>query len=233
VDGEQPLTGLENLLRRFRSLPSGQLFLLGLPERVSVFRAPYAALFAWPRTIITPAEDYADFLDAIATGHGVPLLAQAPPFDREGRVDLGGGFARLTEVDRPRLVQVLSRRRAVGESGSDGFVFPLGRSRTKLVVLALQRVVVEIRLDIEPAAGADTSVVRCRIVQGSAGGVTFRRAVGRVPTRDLDVIRGSATLVRFEAERGLNAVVLNAVDRPQRLKGVFLRAVLPQDGTAP
>jgi hypothetical protein len=204
VDGDRPLEKLGQLIQQFRGLPRGRLVLLGLPERVSLFRADYAALFSWPRPIFTVSQTDRDPLETPGAGPVVPLLADAPPFDREGRKSLGGGFALLTTIDRPRLVQIVARQPAVGWPDDGATVFALARSRTKLVILSPRNGPVEILLDLEPPAGAETGLVRCRIVQGVAGGTEFRRALRRLSSRTLHVVRGSKTLVRFEARRGLS-----------------------------
>ena len=226
IDEDRPLARLPDLLQHFRALPEGRLVLLGLPERVSNFRGQYAALFAWPRPIVIDWKGSAELpvLKEIGSEDVVPVLAEAPPFDRDGRLDLGAGFARLTGVDRPRLVQIVARLPAVGDADRGGLVLPLARSRTKLLVLAPRGGPVEVELRIEPPAGASTSVVRCQVIPGAAGGLTYRRAVHRTPVRPLRVVRGMVNVVRFDAEPGLNAIVLVPDGAPHRLADVLVRA---------
>jgi hypothetical protein len=225
LGGNRPLAELPDVLRHFRELPEGRLVLLGLPERVSDFRGHYAALLSWPRPLAVDWEGNASLrvLKRIDAQDVIALLAEAPPFDREDRVDLGARFARLTALERPRLVQLVARLPAVGVAHTEGLVVPLARSRTKLLVLAPRGGPVELELRFEPSAGARTSVVRCQIIPGAAGGPSYRRVVRLTPPRLLRVVRGVANVVRFDAEPGLNAVVLVPDGAPQRLLNVAVR----------
>lgn len=221
---ERPLAKLDTLLEGFRSLPPGELVLTGQPRRSSVFRDSYAALFAYPRRLVVDREDDPPQLRRLGGGDVVPVLAEAPPFDGADRRELGGGFATLVTVDRPRLAQVAARVRPVHRPDREGLVVPLGRWRTKLLVLAPRPGPVEVALLIEPPAGADTSEVRCRVIPGLVGGTEYRWAVRHTRAQRLGVVRGAPTLIRFEAEAGLNSILLTSARLPQRLKDVAVRA---------
>ena len=112
----------------------------------------------------------------------------------------------------------------MADASQGDVVMPLARLRTKLLVFAPRRGPVEMLLDIEPPGGSNSSVIRCRVLPGMSGGRAFRRALRSAPTRVLDVVRGTAARVRFEAEGGVNAVVLMHDGVPQRLKDVVVRA---------
>ena len=209
VDGERPLRALPGIVERFRGLPPGRVLLLGQPAAVSPFRAVCASLLAWPRPVAgdweTSASVAVDPAAARALHDGlvarvgeagvVPLLADAPPFDVEGREDLGGGYARLTSLDRPRLVQVTTPG-------------PEEPGRTKLLVLAPRDGPVEVVLHLDLPSAADPARLAWQAVPTTLGGTAFRRAAREAPVRVVDVRRGRAAVLRFDARRGLNTVAL-------------------------
>jgi hypothetical protein len=176
---------------------------------VSPFRAVCASLLAWPRPLagdwetsasvaVDPAMAralYDGLVARIGEAGVVPLLADAPPFDAEGREDLGGGYARLTSLDRPRLVQIAAPR--PGEPG-----------RTKLLVLAPRDGPVEVVLRLDFPSAADPARLAWQAVPTTLGGMAFRRAAREAPARMVDMRRGRAVVLRFDARRGLNTVAL-------------------------
>jgi hypothetical protein len=141
----------------------------------------------------------------------VPLLADAPPFDVEGREDLGGGYARLTSLNRPRLLQF-----AAPPPGEPG--------RTKLLVLAPRDGPVEVVLDLEPPSATDPARLTWQAVPTTLRGVAFRRGAREAPARVLEVRRGRAAVLGFDARRGLNTVALVSEGRAAwRVTGLALR----------
>ena len=225
VDGERPLRALPRVVGGFRGLPAGQILLLGQPAAVSPFRAGYASLLAWPRPVAGDWESSASVAVDPATARAlhdglvarvgeagvVPLLADAPPFDVESREDLGGGYARLTSLKRPRLVQIAAPR-------------PEERGRTKLLVLAPRDGPVEVVLDLDFPSASEPARLVWQAVPTTLGGVAFRRAAREAPARVVDVRRGRATVLRFEAQRGLNTVALSSEERAAwRVTGLALR----------
>ena len=225
VDGERPLRALPGIVGRFRSLPPGQILLLGQPAAVSPFRAGYASLLAWPRPVAGDWETSASIAldpetaralhDGLVARLGeagvVPLLADAPPFDVEGREDLGGGYARLTSFDRPRLVQL-----AAPPPGEPG--------RTKLLVLAPRDGPVEVVLDLELPSATDPARLTWQAVPTTLRGVAFRRAAREALARVVEVHRGRPAVLRFDARRGLNTVALVSEGRAAwRVTGLALR----------
>jgi hypothetical protein len=211
LQGERPLERLDRVLDGLRTLPPGRLVLLGLPERMSPFRAKYAALFVWPRPV---GQDWD------GDPSTVPVLADAPPFDEDDRRDLGGGFALLEGVDRPRLVQVVAPVRWERPPRSAAPVAPLAPPRVKLVVLAPAPGPVGIRLEAEPPDGSATAPLRLQVVPGHAGGWAFRRAVREAPARLIEVARGRPLTASVDLPRGESAVVLSPAGGASRVTGL-------------
>lgn len=238
VDDDRPLRALPGIVDRLHELPPGHILWLGQAAAVSPFRAGYAALLAWPRPTVADWEgsasvhvepegplSYWSLVDRIGDPDVVPVLVDAPPFDTDGRRDLGGGYAHLLAVDRPRLVQAVAPARRHGRPISVGppFLVVGGPGRTKLLVLAPRDGPVEMDLDIESRPGSHAARVFYQVVAGSLTGAGFHARVRETTRRPLDLVGGSPARLRIEARRGLFTVALTREGQPLRLAGVVLR----------
>jgi hypothetical protein len=236
VDGERPLRAVDGIVRGFRALPTGRLLLIGLPGAASAFRGGYAALLAWPRTLTgdweasayTPLDpEYESLVARIGDPEIVPVLADAPPFDAAGREDLGGGFARLVTLDRPRLVQVVGAMRTSSRRSPWREVVSLMPPRTKLLLLNPGHEATEVVLEVELPPGSETTLVGWQVVRGSLAGFGFHRAVRDAPLQRLDLRRRAPARISVRGGQGLTTLVLVPEARALRLVGLGLYSAAP------
>jgi hypothetical protein len=193
------------------------------------------ALLAWPRPTVAdwegsasvPAgpeaqESYWSLVDRIGDPDVVSVLVDAPPFDTDERRDLGGGYAQLLAVDRPRLVQAVARQHDRSVSAGSALVVA-GPGRTKLLVLAPRDGPVEMDLDITPRPRSTAARVYYQVVPGSLTGAGFHARIRESKRQPLDLVGGRPARLRIEAKRGLFTVALTGEGQPLRLAGVVLR----------
>jgi hypothetical protein len=237
VDGERPLRLVDRLHGRLEGLPPGQLLLLGQPAARSPFRGGYAALLAQPRMVVgdwemsasipldlaKSRELYETLVHRIGEPGIVAVLLDAPAFDAADREDLGGGFAHLVGLDRPRLVQVAPRMTSPGPPGHP--VSGLAGPRTKLLVLRAREAPLVFSLQVRPTL-IEASQVDLRVVRGTLGGTAFRRRVREAPVESVSLHQGRVRL-QIEAARGLTTLVLSADDRAVSVETLELYSTDP------
>jgi len=80
--------------------------------------------------------------------------------------------------------------------------------RTKLLVLAPRDGPVEVVLSVDLAPAPDPARLTWKVVPTTLGGTAFRRALREAPARAVEVRRGRAAVLLFDARRGLNTVAL-------------------------
>jgi hypothetical protein len=91
-------------------------------------------------------------------------------------------------------------------------------------VLAPRDGPVEVVLDLEPPSATDPAQLTWQAVPTTLRGVAFRRAAREAPARVLEVRRGRAAVLGFDARRGLNTVALVSEGRAAwRVTGLALR----------
>jgi hypothetical protein len=217
IRATEPLLELPRVKRAFESLPPGTLLLLGRPANQSVWLAAYAALLAYPRPIvgdwagsasIIPApQEYATSLAGIGKPGVVPLRWGIPPTaDLAGAEPLGGGFARLVDLDRPRLVDVAYPwGPAPGASVASLQVGP-GRVRGRLKLVFFAPRELEANLQLVGEAEASALSLAFQVVPGALDGPALQAAMKLAPPSTLT--GRSPLLARVKFGRGWTTVIL-------------------------
>jgi hypothetical protein len=157
----------------------------------------------------------------------VPVLVDAPPFDRTGREDRGGGFGRLTSVGRHRLVQVVTPGPRTFRAGPGNPVVAPAGHRTKLLVLTPRGGHVDVVLEVERPPGSRSAPILCRVAPGSPGRVRYRRARKATTPEALDLTASGSAVVPVDASHPLTTLVLTPERRPVRLVSAGLRPGAP------
>jgi hypothetical protein len=214
---KQPLPELPRVKRAFDSLPPGTLLFLGWPASQSVWLAPYAALLAYPRPIvgdwagsasmIATSRVYAASLARIGKPGVVPLRWGIPPsVDPAGVEPLGGSFARLVDLDRPRLVHVVYMRGAPPEGAGASLQVGPGRLRGRLKLVFFSPRELEADLRLVGGAEASTLSLAFQVVPGAQDGRALQAAMKKAPP--LMVSGASPLLARVKFGAGLTTVIL-------------------------
>jgi hypothetical protein len=232
IDVEHPLGALDKIVRRFETLPPGRVLLLGQPEAASPFRGAYASLLAWPRRVVgdwghsasVPLDPsralWQQLLAHIDAPGVVPLLVDAPPFDRTDREELGGGFARLTSVRRPRLLQIVAPRSRFFRVGPPGPVVAPAGQRTKLLVLTPPGEPADVVIRVERRSGVGSVPILCQVVPDVPGRATYRQVRRATAPKALDVGPSGCVVVPVPSLRRLTTIVLEPEAAPVRLVSV-------------
>lgn len=168
VDSPAPLRDLPEIREGFASLPPGTLLLVGRAANRHLWLGAYTSLLAYPRRIvgdwegsagIPPAAGaalYRDVLGRIGEPGIVPIVGAARPFSSPALEPLGGGFARITSVDKPLVIYVASpQSRLFPHRGAS---FQVGYGRSKVVVLTTARTTANLVLQAAPGRTAEPPI---------------------------------------------------------------------------
>ncbi len=214
---EQPLRELPRIRRAFELLPPGTLVLLGKPAIHSPWLAPYAALLAYPRPIVGDwAGSDQTFVDprayaAQVARSGKPGVVPlrwgiSPSADTAGAEPLGGGFARLVDLERPRLVHAAHPWGPAPDWAGRPLQVGPGRVRGRLKLVFFTPRELEADLRLVGDAEASTFTVGLQVIPGAGEGGALELAMEQTPPT---VVSGpSPLLARMHFGTGWTTVIL-------------------------
>jgi hypothetical protein len=216
------LRQLPALKQRIQDLPPGTLLVVGRPVNAHRWLATAVSLFAYPRAVVGDWVDaasvsnhpvggealHAQLLQRRDDPHVVPIIAGFVPFQAEGVLELGGGFARLLKPEHPLLVHVVNPSGLDKDEASGRPLFTMGKGRTKIVVFSPVAGSAELGLSLRPYPGRPGTRLVVFLAGGDYSHRSVRLASEGAPLAVLPLAGETSLRVPLALPAGLSTIVL-------------------------